>query len=182
MTTITEPAIDNDDSPAWEPHGHPVRWALGVVTLIAALAVASIWFGALSPRVDVQATGWSNEPGPDGQAHVTLDVHNDAHAAVRLRSVGQSLPGLDLTATELDSGERLGGDDTTVLDSGETVTVTLRYQVTDCERVPDDPPAIPLVLRTPSGLTRTVDGPDGLSYANVDGTVVSWTHDLLPRC
>ena len=178
----TGPAIGDGDSPVWEPHGHPVRRAAAAIVAIAALAVASIWFGALSPRVDVRASGWSTEVGDDGRAYVELEVHNDAHAAVRLRAAGESLPGLELVATERASGERLGHGDSVELGPGETATVTLRYRLTDCDRVPDDPPAIPVTLRTPLGVDRTVDGPDGLSYETVDGVTRRWTEDLLPRC
>ena len=142
------------------------------------LASVSTWFGALSPQLDVRAAGWV--VGPE-TATVTLDVRNEGHAGVRLVSAGGSLPGLELTGTELGPDRPLEGDGVE-LDPGEDLSVTLRYRVTDCERVPHNPPAIPLVARTPLGLTRTVDGPDELSGLTIDDVTLSWTQELLDRC
>jgi len=182
MSIVTDPATTPDGGTTWEPRGHPVRWAVGVVTLIGSALLASIWFGALTPRIDVQASTWSSEPAGENGATLVLEVENEAHASARLVGAGASLPGLELTGTEVGSGERLGGGNTTVLAPGETVSVTLRYRVTDCAALPSEPPSIQVVLRTPLGLTRTV------SDGNVAGDLVGgdqptrWTEDLLPRC
>jgi hypothetical protein len=180
MSIATDPATTPDDGTTWEPRGHPVRWAVAVVSLIAAALVASIWFGALTPLVDVEVGSWTSEAVGDNGATLVLEVSNEAHAGVRLVSAGGPLPGLEPIATELGSGERLGDGNSIVLDPGETARVTLRYRVTDCAALPGDPPAIPLVLRTPLGLTRTVtaDVVDDL----VGGDTSRWTDDLLPRC
>lgn len=178
MSTTEELTTDDSGTPAWEPRGHPVRWAIGIVALLVAVLSVSIWFGALSPQLDVRAAGWV--VGSE-TATVTLEVRNEGHADVDLVSVGASLPGLELTGTELSPGRPLGGDGV-VLDPGETVTVTLGYRITDCEGVPQDPSGFPLVARTPLGLTRTVHGPDELSGMTLNDETLSWTQELLDRC
>jgi hypothetical protein len=181
MTATAEPRIDHDGGPAWEPRGHPVRWAAGVVTLVAVTMLTSIWFGALTPRVDATPREWGVEVGSSpAEPYVVLDVTNDAHAPVRLVAAGESLPGLELTSAELTTGERLSDRHTVTLDPGDRVSVTLRYRVTSCADVRAVPPPIPLVLRTPVGLTRTVDGPRSLAP---EGSVslVAWTHELVSR-
>ncbi|HEV7760105.1 MAG TPA: hypothetical protein VGO78_13985, partial [Acidimicrobiales bacterium] len=117
---------------------------------------------------DTTPVGWGAEPGSADQVYLTFDLTNEAHAAVRLRSAGTSLRGLELVA----AGRPV------TLGSGETASITLRYRVTDCGQVPAEPAPIPLVLRTPLGLTRTVDGPDSLTQDQY-GAPVPWTRDLL---
>jgi hypothetical protein len=184
MTITTDAPVDHDGGTEWEPRGHPVRWALGVVTLLVAACLASIWFGALTPRVDVDPLTWGGDLHSD-RRYVVVDVTNDAHSAVRLVGAGESLPGLELTATEVgpDDGDVLRDGDLPELDGpvtiapGETVAVVLRYRITDCERVPGDPPAIPIELRTVLGRTHTV-GVDDLELPS-DGVPAPWTLSTL---
>jgi hypothetical protein len=189
MTITTDATVDHDGGTSWEPRGHPVRWAVGVVALLVTACLVSIWFGALTPRVDVDPLAWRGDLHSD-RRYVVVDVTNDAHSAVRLVGAGESLPGLELTATEVgpDDGDVLRDGDLPELDEpvtiapGETVAVVLRYELTDCERVPDDPPAIPLELRTVLGRTHTV-GVDDLELPG-DGEPPPWTlstlHDSCP--
>jgi hypothetical protein len=180
-TTIPEPTT-------WEPRGHPVRWAIGGLALVVAGFTASIWFGALTPRVDVQTAGWTSGAEHADEVVVVLQVTNEAHAATRVDAAGESLPGLELTATEAQPGDAeaivLGRpmpafDDPITIPPGGTVEIGLRYRVTDCARVPDDPPAVPIELHTVLGLTRTHDVD---SFETDDtGAPLPWTDSMLSR-
>jgi len=151
---------------AWRPRGHPFRWALAAVVAATAASAASLWFGALTPRLSSAAGMWAGE---GAEARLDLTVTNDAHAGVRLTGVGESVPGLALVRTTVTMP--------VVLRPGEGVAVTLTYRVTDCARIPHRPPAIPVRATTVLGIHRTVAGPASLTTDD-NGAPVQWTADL----
>jgi hypothetical protein len=111
---------------------------------------------------------------------MAVRMTNDAWASTELAGGGESAPGLRLVATTVATGDDavfpdaadlaagLERDDPIAPDGpvsfghGETATLTLVWQVTDCAVVPAHAGPIPVRLRTPLGLSRSVDGPDDL--------------------
>jgi hypothetical protein len=185
MSTTAED-ITTPENTTWEPRGHPVRWAVGGLALVVALCTASIWFGALAPRVDVHPTGWGSAQGSTDDVYAILQLTNDAHTTVRLLAAGESLPGLELVATEVGRGhDAVVAGEVSPLDGamdigpGDVVEVRLRYRVTDCTRVPHEPPDIPVRFRTALGLTRT-RGVESLTTDDF-GAPLPWTKSLLAR-
>jgi hypothetical protein len=151
---------------AWRPRGRPFRWALGAIIAVTALCGASLWFGALTPRLGSVVNMWGGD-GPE--VRIEMTVTNEAHAGVRVTGVGESLPGLALVRTSVTAPVPLG--------PGDGVVVMLTYRVTDCARIPARPPAIPVRATTVLGLPRTVAGPASVT-TDAHGAPVPWAADL----
>lgn len=158
------PAVP-DGTPTWEPRGHIVRWAAVALVLTIALLVVSIDIGLLAPRVNrfVSATG--TVAGTADHAFVQLTVTNEARGAIRVFGPTEAPPGLELVGTSVTRGDSATPALPTVaqapsdrsLGRGETATVTAVWRVTDCDLLPRDDPGIPVEVRTPLGLRRTVE-------------------------
>lgn len=165
-TTSDRSATALDDTPAWEPRGHVVRWVALVLALTILLLVVSIDFGLLAPRVSAFASTTGSVAGTDDHAFVQMTVINEARGAITVFGPSEAPPGLELVATSVTR------DDITItpapptiahapsersLRQGETATVTAVWRVTDCDLLPRDDPGIPVEVRTPLGLRRAVD-------------------------
>jgi hypothetical protein len=106
---------------------------------------------------------------------IQFELTNQAHTDARLVDVGESLPGMDRQEPQISSTQDGPPDNERHMAAGGgKLWVTLQYRVTDCAAVPHDPPAIPLTVRTPVGLRRTIAGIDdlGQDYA-------PWTTELV---
>ena len=122
-------------------------------------------------------------PGTTDRVFVQVTITNDAYAPAELIGVTESPPGLDFVAASVTAGDPppvttdlAGGEPTApvTLGHGETAMVTVVWQVTDCRRLPVDDRDLVVWLRTPLGLTRTVDAtiPDDL------GAPASWAAEV----
>jgi hypothetical protein len=159
----------------WKPRGYPVRWALGATTTIAVVCAVSIWFGIFTPRVESQPLSWGPLNGEAGMVELRLELTNQAHTDARLLDIGESLPGMDRQEPQISTSQDGPPDNERHMAAGGgKLWVTLQYRVTDCAAVPHDPPAIPMTLRTPVGLRRTIAGIDDLGP-----DYVPWTTELV---
>jgi hypothetical protein len=176
MTTTDAPTADDPqvDPPSWRPRGRPDRWAAGLLVATLAFLTVSFAFGLLAPRVDTWPAVNGAVPGADDLVYSRIEVTNTTPIGsgplpdARLVDGGRSVPGLRLVSVGIEPGDAADGPPSmgsaavdeprpVTLEPGDTATVTLVWRVTDCARLPIDPPPIPLVFRTPIGLTRTVD-------------------------
>lgn len=173
----------HDPSPAWEPRGHVVRWASAPLALTVGLLVTSILFGLLAPRVSVDGSAWGLFPGTTDRVFVQITVTNHAYAPAQLAGVTESPPGLELVSTSVTPGDPppvttdLAIDDPTAplaLGHGESATVTVVWEVTDCRHLPADDRDLPVRLRTPLGLARTV----GATFPDASGATGAWAVEV----
>ncbi len=167
-------------------------WASAILSVTLVVLVVAVMFGLITPRVGTTSWSWGTAPGGPALVDVQMRLDNDAWADAQLLGGGESLPGMRLVATTTAPGDvavlpdaaematHLAQDDPIVpagavgIGPGESATLTVVWQVTDCASVPADPPPIPLRLRTPLGLDRTLDGP-----AELGADDVPWTLEVV---
>jgi hypothetical protein len=171
------------------------RAASAAPAATVALLLTAVALGPITPRLSRHSWAWGSlQPGSD-LVHMQIRVTNDAWASTELVGGGESVPGLRLVATtvargdaaalpeaadlaaHLERDEAIVPDRSVSLGPGDQATPAVVWQVTDCASVPADPGPVPVRLRTPLGLTRTVDGPSGLGVDEL-GADVSWTVEL----
>jgi hypothetical protein len=189
------PASDASAEPAWQPRGHIVSWASAALAATLALLLTAVAFGLITPRMSRDSWAWGVPASGSDLVRMQIRVTNDAWASTELVGGGESVPGLRLVATtvapggaaalpeaadlaaHLERDEAIVPDGSVSLGPGNQATLTVVWQVTDCASVPADPGPVPDRLRTPLGLTRTVDGPSGLGVDEL-GADVPWTVEL----
>jgi hypothetical protein len=174
MTTTPPPATDSptgeagsDTSaePDWQPRGHIVAWASAALVATAGLLLVSVALGLFAPRVSTDSWAWGALRPESDLVHMQVRMTNDAWASTELAGGGESVPGLRLVASTVASGDDavfpdaadvaagLERDDPIVPDGpvsfghGETATLTLVWQVTDCAVVPSHAGPIPSACR-----------------------------------
>jgi hypothetical protein len=171
---------DISAEPDWPPRCHIVAWASAALVATAGLLLVSVALGLFAPRASTDSWAWAALRPESDLVHMAVRMTNDAWASTELAGGGESAPGLRLVATTVATGDDavspdaadlaagLERDDPIAPDGpvsfghGETATLTLVWQVTDCAVVPAHAGPIPVRLRTPLGLSRSVDGPDDL--------------------
>jgi hypothetical protein len=158
-----------------------VRWVAVAVVSTTLACLAAIGTGAIAPQVEVGTAG-SGPTWFDDTLVLTVRVENQAALGTDIVGAGSSAPGVELTGVVVDT-DPVGFDDlvpspsgapapslapvtpepgATIPDGGVTigrgqsVDVVLRYAL-DCEHVASGELTVPIRLRTPLGLTRTVD-------------------------
>jgi hypothetical protein len=197
MTTTDVPTNHDEqlDPLPWRPRGRPDRWATALLAATLAFLTLGYTFGLLAPRIDTATPVDGLVPGSDDLVYAHVVVSNTTLADggflpdTQLVDAGRSLPGLQLVSLGIKPGDTTG--EQTAVDASSTVeparvplrrgdsaTVTLVWRVTDCGLVPTDPPAIPLVFRTPLGLTRTVEA-RAASFALADTDGATYTQETL---
>ncbi len=167
---MARPGEPSSIEAGWLPRPHLVRWAALLLVAVVVLLSMSALFGLVTPRVATREQVDSGLlRGSDDLVYAQMVVTNSAYADAELVGAGESVPGLRLTVVSMARGEP-GEDDlvpaapsqsddhpaSVTLGHGDHATVSLLWQVTDCDEVSVRPPEIPVRLRTPLGLTRTV--------------------------
>src|SRR4029079_12170179 len=71
--------------------------------LIAGVALAAIWTGAIGPDLDVRSVASQTSAGPH---QTVLEIRNDSHADVTVTDVGLAVPGLRRVAAQLVGSDR----------------------------------------------------------------------------
>ncbi|MDI1463654.1 hypothetical protein QEZ54_21975 [Catellatospora sp. KI3] len=118
-----------------------VTWPLVLVVVVAAV-VAAVWrSGVVAPRFALgEQSAGSHGWDPPRQ---TITIRNDGWTEMTLLAVGRDGPGLRLVGTDVVLPYRLG--------AGRSVSIELRYVVTDCGEVPVGAWPVPVTADAATG-------------------------------
>lgn len=175
----------------WQPRGHLVGWAGAILAVAIVVLGTSAVFGLLTPRVSTDhgvTSGLAFDA--DDTVFATFEVSNEAYGTARLTGADASVPGMSVDTVSFEPLDGATGraDGSVDLRHRESAVVTIRWHVTDCGLVPEDAGPIGLEMRTPVGLTRTVDA--GTVTRLLDGSpgtpqqdwpVAGWARSLASR-
>jgi hypothetical protein len=152
---------------------HRLKIAAVIFTVVA-VAVNAAWHGGLFvPRLAANTNGVGTGPY---EMRIPVTIHNNnGWAAVRVLGAGRGGPGLELV--------EVAGFAPQTLPPGGELGFELRYRVTDCAAVPEQPWPVPVVVGRPWG-AQTIhlhlppltgdDAPTEYSYSGRDPYAVEW--------
>ncbi len=139
-------------SRAYVPPGHPVRWFVLAIGIVAAVLGAVWWSGGGRADLSVEIL----EVSPD---QARLGITNESRSSIELRALHFDDPRLDDEAVDRPPGR---------LAAGQSVVVVVRYR-SACAPTPPGGYWIPLGVtgRTQLGLVRHVDAGDVSGIADL---------------
>lgn len=132
--TVTTSATPPATGVAWEPHGHPVRWAVALVVGLLALSAFAIVTGAVTPdlRASLVSTTAGRQPGD--AVIVEVQITSSRQWSVELRSLrARPIRGLRLVRAEPLPGVAGAGSRPPIrFDRGSPLHARLTYRLTEC--------------------------------------------------
>src|SRR5262245_16892380 len=114
------------------------RTSVLLAVVVPAVLLAVWWSGLVVPKLSWPDGGWSAETRFDGTVYVQIEVANEGLVPATVLRVGGEGPGYHVIGVQGGLPVELG--------QGESVVLTIAYQVTDCAVLPHASFPLPVVV------------------------------------
>jgi len=165
-------------------------WTGGAVAVIVLLAgVLAWWAGLVVPRLAWPGGdgGYAYSAPPGGPVAHEVTIVNAGRIPVHVVGIGRDGPGLKLQAVSTAFDTVVPARFPLAIEPGQTLTVTLVYQITDCSAVGRQPWPVPVRVERPWGeqtayvslpVKTSRDAPTERFWTGEDPFAVQWQRHL----